>query len=150
LRIRTCLMIVICAGLLSTAGWARSPHKSSSKGKHVAAKSHAKKHARSKSRHGRRSHRSRGQQEISADRVREIQEALIRVNYLSGEATGEMDARTKAALARFQADNGWQNKIVPDSRALIKLGLGPEHKNLLNPETAALSPDLSGSSSGNK
>jgi hypothetical protein len=26
--------------------------------------------------------------------------------------------------------------MVPDSRALIKLGLGPDHQHLLNPESA--------------
>jgi hypothetical protein len=49
-----------------------------------------------------------------------------------------MDQRTKEALTRFQNDNGWQSKIVPDSRALIKLGLGPSHEGLLNPDSAAL------------
>jgi hypothetical protein len=28
-------------------------------------------------------------------------------------------------MGKLQADNGWQTKLVPDSRALIKLGLGP-------------------------
>jgi len=28
-------------------------------------------------------------------------------------------------MQRFQADNGWQSKVVPDSRALIKLGWDP-------------------------
>jgi hypothetical protein len=37
-------------------------------------------------------------------------------------------------MMRFQNDNGWQTRIVPDSRALIKLGLGPKHAGLLNPE----------------
>jgi len=35
-------------------------------------------------------------------------------------------------------DNGWQSKIVPDARALIKLGLGPSRDGLLNPESAAI------------
>jgi hypothetical protein len=35
-------------------------------------------------------------------------------------------------MAKLQADNGWQTKLVPDSRALIKLGLGP------NTSTAAV------------
>ena len=39
---------------------------------------------------------------------------------------------------KFQHDNGWQTKLVPDSRALIKLGLGPSHDGLLNPESAAI------------
>jgi hypothetical protein len=28
-------------------------------------------------------------------------------------------------MQKMQGDNGWQTKITPDSRALIKLGLGP-------------------------
>jgi len=39
-------------------------------------------------------------------------------------------------MERYQADNGWQSKMVPDARALIKLGLGPGHEHLLNPESA--------------
>ena len=39
-------------------------------------------------------------------------------------------------MRRYQADNGWQSKTVPDSRALIKLGLGPSKDHLLNPESA--------------
>ena len=79
-----------------------------------------------------------GQQQIANDRTREIQSALIEAKYLNGKPGGIMDANTKAALSRYQKDNGWQGKVVPDSRALIKLGLGPDHSNLLNPTTAAL------------
>jgi len=39
-------------------------------------------------------------------------------------------------MRRYQADHGWQSKTVPDSRALIKLGLGPSKDHLLNPESA--------------
>ena len=39
-------------------------------------------------------------------------------------------------MRRYQADHGWQSKTVPDSRALISLGLGPSHEHLLNPESA--------------
>ncbi len=82
--------------------------------------------------------RVRGQQEITPDRAREIQSALIREHYLDGQPSGVWDAKTKQALARFQGDNGWQTKYVPDSRALIKLGLGPSHDGLLNPNSAAI------------
>jgi peptidoglycan hydrolase-like protein with peptidoglycan-binding domain len=75
-----------------------------------------------------------GQQQIGSDRAREIQEALIRERYLNGQPTGIWDARTTAAMRKFQADQGWQSKVVPDSRALIKLGLGPSHENDLNPD----------------
>jgi hypothetical protein len=88
------------------------------------------------------SSRKRGQQKIDASRAREIQEALIREHYLDGTASGVWDARSQNAMVRFQADNGWQSKVVPDSRALIKLGLGPDHEHLLNPESAMTSrPD---------
>lgn len=80
----------------------------------------------------------RGQQAMNPERVREIQAALIREKYMDGQPNGVWDARSKAAMQKFQADQGWQSKVVPDSRALIKLGLGPDHANLLNPETAAV------------
>ncbi|MBZ5719375.1 MAG: peptidoglycan-binding protein [Acidobacteriia bacterium] len=80
--------------------------------------------------------RKRGQQKIDSQRAREIQEALIREHYLDGKATGTWNDASQKAMERFQADNGWQSKSVPDSRALIKLGLGPDHQHLLNPESA--------------
>ena len=85
---------------------------------------------------GKRAKKVKGQQKIDSARTHQIQEALIRQHYMTGEATGKWDATTEDALRRFQADNGWQNKTVPDSRALIKLGLGPSHDHLLNPESA--------------
>jgi Putative peptidoglycan binding domain len=81
----------------------------------------------------------RGQQKIDPTRSREIQEALIREHYMDGTATGTWDAKSEAAMQRYQADNGWQSKVVPDSRALIKMGLGPDHQHLLNPESAMTS-----------
>jgi hypothetical protein len=78
----------------------------------------------------------RGQQKIDSERTQEIQEALIREHYLDGEPTGTWNQATEAALRRYQADNGWQSKTVPDSRALIKLGLGPSKDHLLNPDSA--------------
>jgi Putative peptidoglycan binding domain len=97
-----------------------------------------------------RHHRSRGQQKIDAKRAHEIQEALIREHYLSGKPSGKWDTATQNALVRYQGDNGWQTKVVPDSRALIKLGLGPDQDHLLNPESAMTTvppPDPSHASS---
>lgn len=94
--------------------------------------------SRKSSKRGRKVARYRGQQSIESDRTRQIQEALIRAHYLDGEPSGSFDTDTKEALRRFQGDNGWQTKVVPDSRALIKLGLGPTHEGLLNPESAVL------------
>ena len=89
-------------------------------------------------RKGARTKKIRGQQSIDSERAREIQAALIREHYLDGEPSGSFDQRTKSALQKFQQDNGWQTKVIPDSRALIKLGLGPSKDGLLNPESAAM------------
>lgn len=69
--------------------------------------------------------KSTGQRVIDTQRTTQIQSALIRQGYLSGEPSGNWDASTQAALQKLQSDNGWQTKFVPDSRAIIKLGLGP-------------------------
>lgn len=63
---------------------------------------------------------------------------------MSGEPNGVWDSRTQEACRKYQGDNGWQTKVLPDSRLLIKLGLGPDHSDVLNPETAATSPYLPG------
>jgi Putative peptidoglycan binding domain len=84
----------------------------------------------------RKSARVRGQQKIDPERAQAIQEALIREHYLSGEATGTWNQSSEEAMRRYQADNGWQSKTVPDARALIKLGLGPSKDHLLNPDSA--------------
>lgn len=65
------------------------------------------------------------QRAIDPERTTAIQTALIRQGYLSGEPTGKWDPETQAALEKLQGENGWQTKFVPDSRAIIKLGLGP-------------------------
>ena len=70
---------------------------------------------------------------ISPERATEIQTALVKAGYLS-EASGTWDSGTQAAMEKLQADNGWQVKLVPDARALIKLGLGPGSE----PESAAV------------
>src|SRR5271154_6186966 len=70
---------------------------------------------------------AQGQRTIDPDRAREIQSALIRENYLTGTPSGQWDSQTEAAMLKYQADHGWQTKLTPDSRAIIKLGLGPTH-----------------------
>ncbi len=84
----------------------------------------------------RKSSRLRGQQKIDSERAHAIQEALIREHYLNGGPTGTWNQASEDAMRRYQADHGWQSKTVPDSRALISLGLGPSKDHLLNPESA--------------
>jgi hypothetical protein len=79
-----------------------------------------------------RRHTVRGQQAIEPARVTEIQQALIREHYLSAEPNGTWDATTVAAMQKYQADQGWQTKLMPDSRALKKLGLGPDYSKAIN------------------
>jgi len=128
--------------LLTTAAFAKTTttkHTSSSRAlkhssTHKTTSAHSGKHSSKKT----VSARSHGQRAIGEDRTREIQSALIREHYLNGDASGVWDADTKDAMMRYQSANGWQTKSMPDSRALIKLGLGPDHKNLLNPDTAVI------------
>jgi hypothetical protein len=64
---------------------------------------------------------------MDTERATAIQSALIKQGYLSGEPSGKWDADSMSAMQKLQSDNGWQTKIVPDSRAIIKLGLGPQN-----------------------
>jgi len=89
-----------------------------------------------RSSHKKKSVRARGQQKIDSERATAIQQALIREHYLSGEPAGSWNQASEEAMRRYQSDHGWQTKEVPDSRALIKLGLGPSKDHLLNPESA--------------
>jgi len=82
--------------------------------------------------------RVRGQQAIDGERARQIQAALAREHYIQGEPSGKWDSTTQEAMRRYQAAQGWQTKTVPDARALIRLGLGPDHGHLLNPESAMI------------
>src|SRR5271170_2675422 len=77
-----------------------------------------------------------GQRGIDDARATQIQASLIKSGYLSGEASGHWDAQTEAAMQKFQSDNGWQTKLIPDSRAIIKLGLGPTQDS--GPKTSAI------------
>jgi hypothetical protein len=63
-------------------------------------------------------------QGISPERATQIQTAMIKAGYMTGTPSGTWDAATQAAMEKLQSDNGWQTKLVPDSRAIIKLGLG--------------------------
>jgi len=68
----------------------------------------------------------RGQQQPTPARIREIQQALIREGYLTGEPTGKWDAATREAMRRYQQAHGHPITGKPDALSLIKLGLGPK------------------------
>jgi hypothetical protein len=79
------------------------------------------------------------QRAIDDGRATQIQTALVKAGYLP-TVSGHWDASSEAAMQKLQADNGWQTKLIPDSRALIKLGLGP------NAEASAAARPVSGPS----
>lgn len=131
------LIAALFAGAQSTA--APPAQKSATKHSQQAASS-SKQKSSGKSKKSKKTASRRGQMKIDSQRAREIQQALIREHYLNGEPSGVWDGATESAMQKFQADNGWQDKTTPDSRALIKLGLGPDHQHLLNPESAMTEP----------
>ena len=128
----------------STTHTAKAKHPASAATRHGSSSTSAQK---SKNSRGKKASKQvakkRGQQASAPDRARDIQTALIREHYMQGEPTGVWDSATQEAMQRYQADQGWQSKTTPDSRALIKLGLGPSHDHLLNPENAMTMPATS-------
>jgi len=133
---RAALAFLLAAAVVAAPALATPTHKKSSS-------THARStHASSghssktsvKTRNGAKSRRTKlhGQQTIDANRATQIQQALIREHYMSGEPSGQWDPATVSAMQKFQSDQGWQTKLMPDSRALKKLGLGPDYSNAIN------------------
>lgn len=130
---------MVLTGQAQTKATSATPPTPSTQSTYIAFAKPAKKpvaHRKSSHSRGSASSRKHGQQKIDASRTRDIQQALTEQHYMQGKPSGKWDAATQKAMERYQADNGWQTKVFPDSRALIKLGLGPDHEHLLNPETA--------------
>jgi hypothetical protein len=155
-RISAVGYVALCAAMLSTAQDTQSDSKPAATKQptsHTSTSSHKKSSSASahsttsKSRKLRKSAANRhGQQKIDPQRTLEIQQALIREHYLTGKPSGVWNDETQQAMQRYQADNNWQSKTTPDARALIKLGLGPDHEHLLNPDSAMTSQSQAPSS----
>jgi peptidoglycan hydrolase-like protein with peptidoglycan-binding domain len=79
-------------------------------------KSHVKKTAR----------RPPSQMNPTPDRISEIQSALSRGGYYTGDSTGKIDANTLEAIQRFQSANGLDTTGKLDALTLQKLGLGSD------------------------
>ena len=127
LSFRASLAFLLAAAVCVAPAFATPTHKKTSN-PHARSGHHAIKSAGSKSRHK----KLHGQQAIDSARVTEIQQALIRQHYMTGDANGQWDSTTIAAMQKFQSDQGWQTKLMPDSRAIKKLGLGPDYSNAIN------------------
>jgi hypothetical protein len=119
---RTSFALFLTAAMIAPSAFASRVHRAPTSGQ-----THSTSHKVSH-----KSHKVRGQQAIDPERVTQIQQALIRQHYLTGEATGKWDAGTMAAMQKFQGDQGWQTRLTPDSRALVKLGLGPDYSSAIN------------------
>jgi hypothetical protein len=148
-RISAVACVALCAAMLSTAQDTQSDSKPAATrqpASHTSTSSHKKSSSpsthstTSKGKKSRKSAANRhGQQKIDPQRTLEIQQALIREHYLTGKPSGVWNDETQQAMQRYQSDNNWQSKTTPDARALIKLGLGPDHEHLLNPDSAMTS-----------
>lgn len=148
-RISAVACVALCAAMLSTAQDTQSdskPAATKQPASHTSTSSHKKSSSTSthsttsKGKKSRKSAANRhGQQKIDPQRTLEIQQALIREHYLTGKPSGVWNDETQQAMQRYQSDNNWQSKTTPDARALIKLGLGPDHEHLLNPDSAMTS-----------
>ena len=128
---RASLTVVISAALIATPAFGSRVHRAPTSGQvhHARRLFHRSYQHRA---------RLRGQQAIEPARVMQIQSALIKVHYMSGDPTGKWDAATVAAMQKFQADHGWQTKLMPDSRALEKLGLGEDYSDATNAKELSL------------
>jgi hypothetical protein len=81
-------------------------------------------------------------------RATAIQTALVKAGYMTSAPTGVWDTTTESAMQKMQSDSGWQTRIVPDARAIIKLGLGSgaapdvsnasSHSSEMNDDSAAV------------
>lgn len=129
LSFRASLALSLLATLASVPAFAAHTHRTSS-----SSRTHSLHKAAS------RSHRLHGQQAIDPERATQIQQALIREHYLTTEANGRWDATTEAAMQKYQADQGWQTHLMPDSRALLKLGLGPDYSTAINAKNSTFAP----------
>ena len=122
------LTLALCATL--TASATPIQHRTHSSALHPSATRTSSKHSKAHAKAAAKTTLA-----MDHDRAAAIQTALIKQGYLSGEATGTWDAQSMAAMQKLQSDNGWQTKIVPDSRALIKLGLGPQQNTMATATT---------------
>ncbi|HEY1809999.1 MAG TPA: peptidoglycan-binding domain-containing protein [Acidobacteriaceae bacterium] len=132
LSLRTCQVLFLGISLLATPAFAARTH-------HAASSHHTRSHH-----HRRHQHEIKGQRAIQPERAREIQAALIREHYLTPPASGAWDSTTEAAMQKYQSDHGWQTRLTPDSRALIKLGLGPKN-DAIQPASAPASAPVADS-----
>lgn len=99
----------------------------------------------------RRTHRRRGPSlpaGPSPERIGEIQQALGRAGFYTGEPSGKWDAATIEAMKEFQKSQGLEPTGKLDALSLQKLGLGSDVANLAAPRPALPPPSKDGKGQG--
>ncbi|MGH9729772.1 MAG: peptidoglycan-binding domain-containing protein [Candidatus Acidiferrales bacterium] len=122
-----------------------APHKNTSakSGKAKLRKVSYKAPTHKRRRRRRRRHHITLPKQPAADRTEEIQSALVRGGFYSGNPNGKWDGGTQEALRRFQTANGLPPTGKLDALSLQKLGLGSDVAGLSAPR-----PVTSGTPSG--
>jgi hypothetical protein len=136
------LLAVLCAVLFATHGFAAqdsaAAKKKTSTSKQIAGKSSTSKKTASRrrsksSKKSRAAYRRPVQQQPTADRYKEIQQALAAKGYFAGPVDGNWGADSVDALKRFQRDQNLTDDGKIGSLSLIALGLGPKRSAAVQP-----------------
>jgi peptidoglycan hydrolase-like protein with peptidoglycan-binding domain len=139
---RFAALIVASAFLLSLPNIASSTSTSTSasagtekagSGSKTAASSKTKKSRSAKHRSTKPSYQARP----TAERYREIQQALADKGYFKGEIDGTWGQDSIDALKKFQTDHQITDDGKINSLSLIQLGLGPKHETAGQPSSAS-------------
>ena len=136
------LLAVLFAAFFATHGFAAqdsaAAKKKTSASKQIARKSSTSKKTASR-RRSKSSKKSRAvyrrpvQQQPTADRFKEIQQALAAKGYFGGPVDGNWGADSVDALKRFQRDQNLTDDGKIGSLSLIALGLGPKRSAAVQP-----------------
>jgi hypothetical protein len=118
--------LVVSSGAIAPRATASQAKSSSTTSKSGA---HKKKHRSAK--------RQPSQKAPTADRISEIQSALAREGYYTGDPSGKWDANTVAAVEKFQSANGIEVDGKLDAPTLQKLGLGSDIAGVSAPKPVA-------------
>jgi peptidoglycan hydrolase-like protein with peptidoglycan-binding domain len=62
---------------------------------------------------------------LQPERVREIQEALVKAGFLHDKPDGVWGPSTREAMKQYQKQNGFTPTGLPEAKPLMLLGLGP-------------------------
>ena len=84
---------------------------------------------------------------MQPERVREIQEALVKAGFLHEKPDGVWGSSTRDAMKQYQKQNGFTPTGLPEAKPLMLLGLGPHP---LPPGLGPLPPAAPAAESGSR